>query len=288
MQYILSYSNNVIQLLAGEEIIEELHLSQILNDKKDNVFIMMQAICLALKNNILIFSMQGWSNEILNKVDYWFGKSFALKFKYVNKDISFWRKKSNEFLNLYKQGNLIKKTIETGVLYLFAGIRKIITNNPTSLSIKVEHTNITYGYHDNTKELKQQLWEYNLFTDASVKPQSQLVTIASFIMNKSQSMLAAHREKLDYEKYYDNNNAEIYSIVKGLNLVKDMEIKRVKIFTDSLCAIEQLKKYSPYHENQFSISIKRVIELTKTLDSCEIVHINRQYNMIADELTHFC
>jgi len=49
---------------------------------------------LAIKNNIRVYKMEGWSAQISAKVDEWFGKSFPLKFKYPSKDIQFWIKSS--------------------------------------------------------------------------------------------------------------------------------------------------------------------------------------------------
>jgi hypothetical protein len=66
-----------------------------------------------------------------------------------------------------------------------------------------------------------------------------------------------------------------------------MGVDKVRIFTDSLCAIETLQKYSPYYKGQFSEGIEKIIKYCSNFELCEIIHIKRHHNATADSLTHF-
>lgn len=241
---------------------------------------------LAIKNNIRVYKMEGWNTQISAKVDEWFGKSFPLKFKYPSKDIQFWIKSSQELMDksfLTNGWELLEKAI----IFIFGAIDRIYIDNPNAIKLEVTKLNYTFDIYDSSKSLESQFDEYNLFSDASVRDFDKVSTIAGLIKNKNNEILTVYRSKVEYERYSDSNLAEMLAITEGLMVALDMGIKNIKIFTDSMCAIEKLQKYSPYYKGLFSNNVEMMIKYIKAFNECKFIHINRHHNTLADEMTHF-
>ena len=94
-------------------------------------------------------------------------------------------------------------------------------------------------------------------------------------------------DKVSYEMFADSNLAEMLAITEGLKVALDMGIQKIKVFTDSMCAVEKLQKYSPYYKGLFSDHVDMIMEQVKQFKDCKIIHINRHHNKIADQMTHF-
>lgn len=241
---------------------------------------------LAIKNNIRVYKMEGWNAQISAKVDEWFGKSFPLKFKYSSKDIQFWIKSSQELMDksfLTNGWELLEKAI----IFIFGAIDRIYIDNPEAIKIEVTKLNYYFDIYNSNKKIEEQFDEYNLFSDASVREFDKVATIAGLIKNQKNEILTVYRSKVDYKNYSDSNLTEMLAITEGLKVALDMGIKNIKIFTDSMCAIEKLQKYSPYYRGLFSENVEMMIKYIKAFNECKFVHINRHHNKLADEMTHF-
>lgn len=292
MKYLLQYKNNTVQLQVGSVVMDEFKILPQPNEKMTHMLAIIHGVYLALKHKVLVFSMQGWSDKLASSVDAWFGKSFPLKFKYCDKGTEFWCSHAQEIVAELTATSSLQfsqsvKKIEEWIIFLFAGVQRIFINNPDAILLTIELSKISYGQYISKKPLIEQLWDYNLFSDASVRERERITTVATFISDKNHTMLAGYRHRMDYTEFADNNHAEIYAIGKGLELAAQMGIKKLRLFTDSLCAVEKLQKYTPSYQGHFYEAIRQVVENTQAFDLCEVVHIKRHHNSIADELTHF-
>ena len=114
-----------------------------------------------------------------------------------------------------------------------------------------------------------------------------MTTIAGLIKDKNNNVIVMYRSKVNYNIYKDSNLAEMLAITEGLKVAIDMGIPNIKVFTDSMCAVEKLQKYSPYYKSLFSDNVEDIIKQIKGFNKCKFIHVNRHYNNVADELTHF-
>jgi ribonuclease HI len=141
-------------------------------------------------------------------------------------------------------------------------------------------------------------YAYNLFCDASVRPLEKRTCIAGYIQancnsnsNSDSEQLVNYREALDYEAFRDNNLAEIYALRQGLMIAQQMHITHLKIFTDSMFAVEHIR-FQPSRKTQtlnedFKAMIADIRNLLLIFENYEIEHVHRNYNSVADEMTHF-
>ena len=289
MTYFIRYNEGkgIVQLLvlgvAGYEVMDE---SQIPKSFIHAPYLaIIKGAYLAIKNNILIYTMDGWGKEISTKIDEWFGKSFPLKFKYHNKDSNFWIKNSQELMDKSFLSNGFE-LLEKAIIFIFGAINRIYIDNPEAIQLKIEQ-NYQFETYQTHKPIEQQLEEFNLFSDASVRELEQTTTIAGLIKNKNNDILSVYRDKVSYEMFADSNLAEMLAITEGLKVALDMGIQKIKVFTDSMCAVEKLQKYSPYYKGLFSDHVDMIMEQIKQFKCCKVIHIHRQHNTIADEMTHF-
>lgn len=297
MGYVIAYQDNKISLYNNEQLIEDQTLLYKGNEQINNLISVIQACSLALKNNTLVFSMVGWNSQASEYIEKLFGKSFSLKFKYANENQSFWLNRAQEIIkilestefntNRNKNFNSVVKNLEAHVIFLFAGIQKVYIQNKNAICIRSVINPVVIGYYNPHNNLDNSLTKYNVFTDASVRPQEKVATIACTVIDENNQVIANSRSLIDYEKYKDSNNAEIYSISKSLELIHAMNIKEVNIFTDSSCAVDKIKHYSPYCSGLFKESVQLVIEQAQALKSCTLTHIPRELNTFTDNLTHF-
>lgn len=290
MNYLIRYNQEkgIVQLLkkcvTGYELIEEAQIP--ISFIHAPYLAVIKGANLAIKNNILIYTMEGWNQDINAKIDEWFGRSFNLKFKYAEKDGAFWIKSCQEILDksFLSYGC---ELLEKAIVFIFGAVNRIYTDNPQAIILEHIKTNYSFDYFNVNQPIESQLEDFNLFTDASVKELENKTTIAGLIKNKNNEVIAVYRDKVDYIRFSDSNLAEMLAITEGLKVALDMNIEKIKIFTDSMCAVEKLQKYSPYYKGLFSDNVDMMIEQIKKFKSCKITHINRHYNEYADQMTHF-
>jgi ribonuclease HI len=131
---------------------------------------------------------------------------------------------------------------------------------------------------------------YNLFCDASVRPLEKRACIAGYIQDANEQLIN-YRQALDYEAFKDNNLAEIYALWQGLYIAHQMKITHIKIFTDSMFAVEHTRMH-PNRKTQnlnesFRTLLLQIKELLTEFEFYQIEHVHRNYNTVADEMTHF-
>lgn len=309
MKYLINYQQekDLVQLLSlgihGYEIIDETEVPQSFIYAPYVAII--KGAALAIKNNILIYSMQGWESHIGTKIDGWFGKSFPLKFKYHNKEGHFWINYAEELLekSLYyhydinndnQLNNNVSHNISTyqllekAIIFIFGALNRIYIYNPNAIQIQIEQ-NYFFETYSKDKAMENHLEEFNLFSDASVKEFENKTTIAGLIKNKDNEVLTVYREKVSHNLFTDSNLAEMLAITEGLKIATDMGIQKIKIFTDSMCAVENLQKYSPYYKDigLFSDNVDLIMAQIKLFKECKIIHIKRYHNKMADAMTNF-
>lgn len=290
MNHLIRYdeSTGIVKLLGlevtGYKVIEEAQIPKSFIHAPYLAII--KGANLAIKNNILIYTMEGWEREISTKVDKWFGHSFPLKFKYPDKDNQFWVKNCQEILDKSFLSNGIE-LLEKAIIFIFGAIKRIYIENPEAITINAVQTNYSFETYQPEKELEQHLECYNLFSDASVKELENTTIIAGLIKNKKNETLSVYRDKVSYQHFSDSNLAEMLAITEGLKVALDMGIQKIKVFTDSMCAVEKLQKYSPYYKGLFADNVDMMIEQIKLFKECKIIHINRHHNQLADQMTRF-
>lgn len=293
--YTINYNGTKVGIFKNNILIEEEEiLNYNISDKLYDSFVgsiaAIQGCLLAYKHKINVFSMYGWNKEVSYYLESCFGKSFSLKFAHVNQKSEFWLTEINKMKNrLFSNIQYSQKEVEKFIIFLFAGIEKIDIKNPEAIEISSERIkkNINIIEFNDNKSIKEQLIDYNLFTDASIRTKESITTIANIIYNKDNIELTNYRQKLDYNIYQDINKAEIYAIIKGLQVAFDMGITKIRIFTDSLCAIEKIGNYNPYYKNEYSNIINSLLIETQKYQQCDFIHILRKHNTIADSLTKF-
>lgn len=291
MSYFIKYNQEkgLIQLLSlgvcGHEVKDETQIPRTFIHAPYLAII--KGACLAIKNNILVYKMEGWNLDISSKIDQWFSQSFPLKFKYPTKDLSFWINHTQELMDKsFSSMSNCFELLEKAIVFIFGAINRIYVDNPTAIELTLSQ-NYSFEKYKTDKNIENQLEEFNLFSDASVKELENKTTIAGLIKNKNNDILTVYREKVSYDMFKDSNIAEMLAITKGLKVAKDMGIRKIKVFTDSMCAVEKLQKYSPYYKGLFSDHIEEIMEQIKLFKECKIIHINRYHNKLADEMTHF-
>lgn len=290
MNHLIKYDENkgIVKLLSlnvsGYQVVEEAQIPKSFIHAP--YLAVIKGANLAIKNNILIYTMEGWGKEISAKVDEWFGRSFPLKFKYANKDLHFWVKSCQEILDKSFLSNGFE-LLEKAIIFIFGAITRIYIENPEAIKITGFQRNYLFETYQPEKKLEEHLESFNLFSDASVKELEGTTAIAGLIKNKKNEILTMYRSKVSYEHFSDSNLAEMLAITEGLSVALDMGIDNIKVFTDSMCAVEKLQKHSPYYKGLFSDNVDMMIEKIKLFKECKIIHINRHYNQIADQMTHF-
>jgi ribonuclease HI len=230
--------------------------------------------------------MIGWGCDIPKKIDIWFGKSFPLKIKHSLKKIDFWIQETETLVSRIFSLNSFK-LLEKAIVFISAAIDRIYIHNPDAIILNIKKNNYIISNYNNNLKLEEQLTEFNLFSDASVKELKEISTIAGLIKNKNNEIILVYRDKISYELFNDSNVVEMLAIYEGLKIAIEMKIKKIKIFTDSMCAVEKIEKYNPYCNTIFSDIVLKIMNEIKKFEMCEIVHIKRNHNSIADEMTKF-
>ncbi|MBA0742372.1 hypothetical protein Gogos_015437 [Gossypium gossypioides] len=76
--------------------------------------------------------------------------------------------------------------------------------------------------------------------------------------------------------------AELWGILDGLNLILDRRFENILIKTDSLESLNAIMEDTSGNSN--SAIVRRIHQTLKRVKQCEIQHIPREDNLIADSL----
>ena len=86
-----------------------------------------------------------------------------------------------------------------------------------------------------------------------------------------------------YEK--SNNEAEYLALLKGINVLIELNIKNVNIFADSELVVKQVKGQYKVKNKRMIILHKEVLEKLDKLTNWTINHVLRENNKRADQLS---
>lgn len=82
------------------------------------------------------------------------------------------------------------------------------------------------------------------------------------------------------------NVAEYMGIVKALESAKRIGAKQVSVFSDSLLLVNQINGQWKVKSRNLEDLFRRAIELLKTFEGWEVVHVRRHNNAAADALVN--
>lgn len=120
----------------------------------------------------------------------------------------------------------------------------------------------------------------SFFTDASVLHK----TIISGYGITDETLIVSFRQEI---KTQNNNLAELIAIHQAISIAIMMELKDLEIFTDSLPAIELIRKYFATKKTSdiFSNKLKTVTEDLSKFETFRIHWIPRHRNILADAMS---
>ena len=83
-----------------------------------------------------------------------------------------------------------------------------------------------------------------------------------------------------------NNQAEYEALIVGLRIAKDLKVKKLRAFSDSLLVVRQMKGEFEAKDPVMAKYLRKVKELTPSFQYFNISHISRENNAPADSLLH--
>ena len=82
-----------------------------------------------------------------------------------------------------------------------------------------------------------------------------------------------------------NNEAEYLSLIKGIEQIIDLKLSNVYIYADSELVVKQVLGIYKVKNERMKILYNLVLEKLKLIDHWNLVHIRREKNIRADELS---
>ena len=120
-----------------------------------------------------------------------------------------------------------------------------------------------------------------LFVDGAADLHSKTAGIGGVIYSNDQE-LSNFSEPL-FDK--TNNEAEYLSLIKGIEKIIDLKVTSVDIYADSELVVKQVLGVYKVKNERMKILHSLVLEKLKLIDQWNLVHIRREKNMRADELS---
>ena len=120
-----------------------------------------------------------------------------------------------------------------------------------------------------------------LFVDGAADLHSKTAGIGGVIYSNDKE-LSNFSEPL-FDK--TNNEAEYLSLIKGVEQLIDLKVLSVDIYADSELVVKQVLGVYKVKNERMKILNKLVLEKLKLIDQWNLVHIQREKNMRADELS---
>jgi ribonuclease HI len=125
--------------------------------------------------------------------------------------------------------------------------------------------------------------EYTMYFDGCSKKNPGPSGAGAVIFNNKEeiwgsSIFVGHRET--------NNVAEYSGLILGLKQARDMNIRNLIVYGDSLLVIKQMNKQYKISAVNLVPLFKEAQELKKEFDTILFVHIYRTQNKRADELSN--
>ncbi|XP_038978249.1 uncharacterized protein LOC120108653, partial [Phoenix dactylifera] len=106
---------------------------------------------------------------------------------------------------------------------------------------------------------------------------------AGLILTSPDGVVAEQALRLKFST--SNNVAEYETLITGLKLARELEVKDLRVFSDSQLVVNQILGDFEAREPTMQEYLRKVRDLTSTLCSFHIQHIARSENLIADQLS---
>ena len=120
-----------------------------------------------------------------------------------------------------------------------------------------------------------------LFVDGAADLHSKTAGIGGVIYSNDKE-LSNFSEPLFYKT---NNEAEYLSLIKGIEQLIDLKVASVDIFSDSELVVKQVLGIYKVKNERMKILHNLVLEKLQLIDQWNLVHIRREKNIRADELS---
>ena len=130
-------------------------------------------------------------------------------------------------------------------------------------------------------DLNEQGQAIKLFVDGAADLHSKTAGIGGVIYSNDQE-LSNFSEPL-FDK--TNNEAEYLSLIKGIEQLIDLKVASVDIYADSELVVKQVLGIYKVKNERMKILHNLVLEKLKLIDQWNLVHIRREKNMRADDLS---
>ena len=130
-------------------------------------------------------------------------------------------------------------------------------------------------------DLNDQDQAIKLFVDGAADLHSKTAGIGGVIYSNDKE-LSNFSEPL-FDK--TNNEAEYLSLIKGIEQLIDLKVLSVDIYADSELVVKQVLGIYKVKNERMKILHNLVLEKLKLIDQWNLVHIRREKNMRADELS---
>jgi|TARA_B100001540_G_C15720898_1_gene603004 ribonuclease HI len=159
-------------------------------------------------------------------------------------------------------------------------ILSILEKYKTSFS-EEDLSNLESLLSDNLKSNRS----YNLFTDGACEFDDDYKPINAGIgglLKLENEVIFSFSENIGEKT---NNEAEYLALIKGIEICVENNILNVSIFSDSELVVKQINGDYKVKNDRMSILHKKTHELLSSLRSWKVVHILRDKNVEADELS---
>ena len=130
-------------------------------------------------------------------------------------------------------------------------------------------------------DLDDQDQAIKLFVDGAADLHSKTAGIGGVIYSNDKE-LSNFSEPL-FDK--TNNEAEYLSLIKGIEQLIDLKVASVNIYADSELVVKQILGIYKVKNERMKILHNLVLEKLKLIDQWNLVHIRREKNIRADELS---
>ena len=126
---------------------------------------------------------------------------------------------------------------------------------------------------------------YNLFTDGACEFDGDYKPVNAGIgglLKMDNNIIFSFSENIGKKT---NNEAEYLALIKGIEICVESNFLNISIFLDSELVVKQINGDYKVKNDRMSILHKKTHELLSNLKSWKIIHILRDKNVEADELS---
>ena len=107
---------------------------------------------------------------------------------------------------------------------------------------------------------------------------------AGLILASLEGDVTEHALRFNFK--ISNNGAEYEVLIGGLEIIKELNTKRLKVFIDSQLIVGQVQDHYEAKDSIISQYLHHTMKLSKSFSNLEIIQIPRLENAQADALSH--